>query len=77
MKTKPVDLNTVKIFEAQDPLRIYPSDNFVILEQLEDGNYRALESWAKRLWAESAAKSWKKKYKKNFVVVDRNCVPIP
>lgn len=71
------DKNTVKIYSAENPTRIYPTDNFIILEPLECGNYRAYESWAKRNWAEAAAKTWKNKYKKNFIVVDRNCVPIP
>jgi len=77
MTTKQANPNTVKIFEAIEPGRIYPTDSFVILEELDDGNYRVLESWARKPWAESAAKSWKKKYNKNFVVVDRNFVPIP
>lgn len=73
MQTK----NTVKIFEAKEPTRIYPSDNFVILEQLDDGNYRALESWSKKEWADWAIKHTLKFGKKKYIVVDRNFVPIP
>lgn len=71
------DKKTVKIYPAKDPLQLYPTDNFVILEALDCGNYRAYQSWAKRLWAESAAKCYKNRYGKKFIVVDRNCVPIP
>jgi hypothetical protein len=67
----------VKIFEAKEPVRLYPTDDFVILEQLDDGNYRALESWAKKMWAEYHIEHQLKHTGKQYIVVNRNFVPIP
>jgi hypothetical protein len=43
----------------------------------EDGNYEAVESWAKKEWAERTAIIYRNQHKKKYVVVDKNYVPIP
>jgi hypothetical protein len=68
--------DTVKIF-AGSPIRVRPSEDFIILVEREDGNYEAVESWRKKEWAERTAIIYRHQHKKKYVVVDKNYVPIP